>query len=376
MTDSKIRVLIGANDLVLAGVQRLVIEQLQGLDRSRFDVALVILRQFPGKETFDDLIPADVRVYRLDFGRLLDVSEWIKLIGILRRERPRVVKTATFFSNALFLTLRPLFGYRVIAAEHNTVAMKPRWQRAADRWLFARAFTIVADSKQVADFVAESEGIPREKFSVVYNGVDLARIEEAKAKYAPMRASIRKEHDVPEDAFVFFTVARLVKQKNHVLMVEAFARVREAHPEAFLVIAGDGALRQEIEARAAELGVKNAVVMLGEQKNIYRYYAASDAFLLTSRHEGFCIAAMEGLAFGMPLISTKVAGVSEYLKDSVNGYFTEHNAVDIAEKMTKVLLMSDEEVASFSRAGIETAGEYSIERYRSGVNELLLSAAR
>ena len=50
------------------------------------------------------------------------------------------------------------------------------------------------------------------------------------------------------------------------------------------------------------------------------FYAMSDFFIMTSRHEGFCIAAMEGLAFGMPLISTKVAGIVEYLKDEVNGF--------------------------------------------------------
>ena len=374
MSDTRTRVLIGANDLVLAGVQRLVIEQLECLDAERFDIALVVLRQFPGKETFDDRIPKHVRVYRLDFKRLLDLSEWRALMRILRIERPKVVKTATFFSNAIFLMLKPFYAYEVIAAEHNTVVEKRWWQRMLDRTLLPRAFTVVGDSKEVVDFVATSEGIPREKFTVVYNGVDTAGIAAAEAAYAKERASIRRAYGIAEDAYAFFTAARLVKQKNHALMVEAFAKVRQSRPRASLVIAGDGGLRGEIERRARELGVEDAVVLLGEQKDVYRFYAASDAFLLTSRHEGFCIAAMEGLAFGMPLISTRVAGVSEYLVDGINGYFAAHEAGDIAEKMVRVMDAGPEERERMRSAGKETAAQYSIERYGREMNRLFTAA--
>lgn len=372
---ARIKVLIGANDLLLAGVQRLVIDQLQQLDRTKFEVHLIILRVFPGKETFRALVPEDVSVHQLQFRGLWDIVCWAQTVRLLLRIRPRVVKTATFFSNTVFLVLRPFFGYRVIAAEHNTVSGKPRWQRMVDRILLPQAYAVVADSKMVATFVTESEGISSRHFRVIYNGIDIAAVVEAQKTYAAARASIRAKFGIPQEAQVLFTAARLVQQKNHALMIEAFAKVCAVRDDAFLLIAGEGGLRGELEALVEARGISDRCLLLGAQKNVQQFYAISDIFLLTSRHEGFCIAAMEGLAFGLPLISTNVAGVGEYLSDGVNGFFTEHAAGDIAEKILRALNLSPGERALMATNAKETARHYSIERYGEAINALVAEAA-
>jgi UDP-glucose:(heptosyl)LPS alpha-1,3-glucosyltransferase len=80
---------------------------------------------------------------------------------------------------------------------------------------------------------------------------------------------------------------------------------------------------------------------------------------------------MEGLAFGMPLLSTRVAGVSEYLEEGKNGFFVDADPADIAEKMNKTASFSEEQLRSFSVSGMETASSYSLERYIQAYRDML-----
>ncbi len=356
-------IVIGTNDMLMGGVQRLVIDQLNAINQSVFDVHLIVLMEFSGKATFDDLIPDGVHVHRMRFNGFKDISAWQKLFRTLKRINPSVVKTATFFSNTVFLALKPFFKYEVIAAEHNTVRMKPYSQRLVDQLLLPRAFTIAADSKAVADFVEETEHIDRKHFTVLYNGVDLDAIASAEQEYAPRRTSLRAEYGIPEDAFVILSVGRLVHQKNPQLMLEGFAKFSELEANAYLVVAGDGKERKDLERIATEKGILDRVRFLGEHRGVHALYAMSDVFLLTSRHEGFCIAAMEGLAFGLPLISTRVAGVTEYLEEGVNGLFIEASPDDVARALEQIRKLPASERERYALAGKETASGYSIKRY-------------
>jgi glycosyltransferase involved in cell wall biosynthesis len=375
-SQKKIRVLVGANDLLLAGVQRLVIDQLTLLDRSRFDVHLVVLRQFPGRETFYDRIPEDVSVHRLSFKGLFDPPQWVALIRILNTVRPNVVTTATFFSNTVFLLLRPFFKYQSIASEHNTIQQKPLWQRTVDRLLFRYAYTVVGASQMVVDFVSTTEHLNSKYFTVISNGVDLEVVAKIKETYTTTRNTLRATYNIPPDAFVIFTAARLVHQKNHELMISAFAQVCKQRSQVYLVIAGEGALRRTLEEQIRTQEIKKQVLLIGEHKNVQELYTMADCFLLTSRYEGFCIAAMEALAFGLPLISTRVAGVAEYLENGVNGFFVDEDARHIAHVVVKVMCFTDDIYEQFSHAGQATATRYSTARYGEAWNALLSQATQ
>jgi glycosyltransferase involved in cell wall biosynthesis len=98
----------------------------------------------------------------------------------------------------------------------------------------------------------------------------------------------------------------------------------------------------------------------------------SDITLLSSDHEGFCIAAMEGLAFGAPLVSTRVAGVVEYLEDGKNGFFAEKTPEDLAEKMEKIVDLSESNFIDFQENSRRTALNYSLESYGKRLTKLFI----
>ncbi|OGG48247.1 hypothetical protein A2678_01530 [Candidatus Kaiserbacteria bacterium RIFCSPHIGHO2_01_FULL_53_31] len=373
---SKIKVVIGEKNLNIGGTQRLAIDQLTLLDKSIFDVYLITLSHVSFQGDFYDLVPPGVAVHRLDFKNWHDISEWSKLIALFRRIRPDIVKSSGFFGNAIFRTLQPFFGFRAIAAEYGTVPKRSVLHRLINKILDRVTYTTIGDSKKVVAALADSAGYSPEKLTVIYNGVDLAAIEKSQCVYGPERESIRREFGIGTSDVVFLCIARFIYQKNHSLMIDAFAEAARSRADFRLVLVGDGALREPTLRHAEELSVQNRVIMVGERKDLHRFYSMSDFFLMTSRYEGFSIVSMEGMAFGLPLLSTRVAGICEYLADGNNGFFLEPEPHDIAEKMLKIAALSKEELYSMKERAKRTADGFSLERYANACNQLFIKAAQ
>lgn len=110
--------------------------------------------------------------------------------------------------------------------------------------------------------------------------------------------------------------------KGVALLIDAFARIRAAHPAAHLTLVGDGPERAALEARAAALGLGQAVTFTGYlgQAEVAAQLDASDVFVLPSFAEGVPVVLMEAMASRRPVIGPRVAGVPELVEDGVSGY--------------------------------------------------------
>jgi glycosyltransferase involved in cell wall biosynthesis len=370
----KIVLAIVVNDLAMAGVQRLAVDQVQLLPPDTFDLHLIVLRKQKSVGDFFHLVPTHVKVYRLDFTSLYDVYSWVRLLRVLRVISPDIVKSSLFFSNTVMRLCQPWYRYVLITAEHNTDLVKKRLQYFFNRMLYRLDFVMVVDSQMVATFLSTTEKIPRTHFKVIYNGVDIERIQASKETLLAQRSSIRSKLRVGKENFLFITVARLVKQKNHQLMIDAFAELYQVRKQARLVIVGDGPLRPDLERQIDQLGLRNLVQLVGEHADTHPFYIASDCFLMTSKHEGFCIAAMDGLAFEKPLISTRVAGIEEYLIDGVNGYFVPGDKSSVAETMKLVIDLPEDKMKRLKANAQSTSVRYSKERFKDEYVALLQQA--
>ena len=368
----KIKIVIVTNDLIIGGVQKLIVDQVTLLNREKFTLSVVSLYQFPGKADFYDLIPSDVSVYKLEFKRFFDLKQWRALVAILRKEKPDIVKSSLFLSNVMVLFLKPFFGYKVISAEHNTDLNRPWHIRMLNRFFSMFTHTIVADSKGVVDIVSKTEGIPKKKFTVIYNGVDTDSIKKYIEENKQKKYEQRREIGLVESDFVFLTIARLATQKNHELMLESFTLFSKEVQNAKLVIVGDGSLRNMLEEKAEKLGIKEKVLFEGEKKDINKYYNIADSFIMTSVREGFCIVAMQALAFGLPVISTKVAGIIEYVKEGENGFFADDEAMSVRDAMLKVYKLTPEERSRFYLDARKTSENYSTASYIEKYEKLFL----
>jgi glycosyltransferase involved in cell wall biosynthesis len=155
---------------------------------------------------------------------------------------------------------------------------------------------------------------------VVYNGVDVHRF-----GHPYDGAAKRRELDIPADAWVIGLVANLRPQKNHEALLRAFAQLRTAVPEAWLVLVGDWERRPGLEALADTLGIRDRVRFLGYRLDVPELYAAFDAYCLPSHYEGMPLSLFEAMSAGKPVVATRVVGIREFIADGETGLLVPPN---------------------------------------------------
>src|SRR5262249_23334896 len=138
----------------------------------------------------------------------------------------------------------------------------------------------------------------------------------------------------------FICVGRLSAQKGHFVLVDAFARLVRDGADARLVLAGDGELRPEIQARIAAAGLQGPVEITGwlSEGDLRERILTSRALVLSSIAEGLPMVLMEALALGRPVIGTSIAGIPELVKPGLTGWLvTPGNAGELASAMREAL---------------------------------------
>jgi N-acetyl-alpha-D-glucosaminyl L-malate synthase BshA len=151
--------------------------------------------------------------------------------------------------------------------------------------------------------------------------------------------------------------------KRPVDCVEILARVVQAGINTRLVMVGDGSERANVEHRARCLGVYDRCVFVGKQPNIVDYLSAAEVLLLPSEQESFGLAALEAMACEVPVIASRVGGISEVVTDGETGYLSE---VGDVKKMADdaARLLTDEKLR---REMGKRARESAVSRYRTDI---------
>jgi glycosyltransferase involved in cell wall biosynthesis len=128
-------------------------------------------------------------------------------------------------------------------------------------------------------------------------------------------SGFRAQHGIGEDVLVLLYVARLQGFKDHETLIRAFALVHKQIKKCRLVLAGSGHIAKTIHELVRELGLDDAVIMLGETdfESLPEVYAAADIKVISSIYESFCFAALEGMATALPIVTTDNGWVPQLL---------------------------------------------------------------
>ena len=153
-----------------------------------------------------------------------------------------------------------------------------------------------------------------DRLHVMRNGVDPER-------FAPQPQQAMRAELGLAGAPVVLTVGNLQEHKGQRLVLDAFAALRTSHPQARLVIVGDGPDREWLTRRTAELGLGGAVTLAGTVPNaeLARWYSAADVLVLASRREGWPNVLLEGMACGTPVVASAVGGIPEVVQSTAVG---------------------------------------------------------
>lgn len=200
----------------------------------------------------------------------------------------------------------------VVAVLHGLRSGRGWGRRLANAWIHPRLARLVAVSDSVAADVRRADpALPPGKVTTVHNGIDPAR-------HAPQgdRVDLRRVLLPGGEGGVWFgTAGRLVPGKNHVVLLEAFARVAISLPDARLLIAGTGPQREALQAHAGRLGIQRRVAFLGFRRDLPAVLQALDVFVLPSLREGFGLALVEAMAAGCVVVAGRVGAVPEVVGD-------------------------------------------------------------
>lgn len=161
-------------------------------------------------------------------------------------------------------------------------------------------------------------GVFARRNEVIYNGVDTDKFCDRTS--LEQRGRLRRAHGFSDADFVIGIAAFLRREKNHVQLVEAVARLRNRGIPARALLIGEGEMRATIEARARELAVERSVVIAGLQQEVGPHVAACDAVVLCSLAETFSLAALEAMALGRPVVHSAIGGAAEMIRPGDNGF--------------------------------------------------------
>lgn len=115
------------------------------------------------------------------------------------------------------------------------------------------------------------------------------------------------------------SVTRLETQKNVSMLIDAFARFKQKHPDYILTIYGEGEERMKLEKKVLELNLEDAVFLPGRKKDVHKKIVGAEVFAMASNFEGMSNSLIEAMCLGLPCISTKVSGATELIEEGING---------------------------------------------------------
>lgn len=323
MAGVKRRILFAVPNLNGGGAERVMVNILRTLDPQQYDITLLLVDRIG---VFFDLVPDYVNLQSLDVKRTRHSLP--KLIKAIRVNRPDVIISTTNRMNifvliaALFAKGRPKVFVRepnLPSAQINNNSLSPLSLKLV-KLLYPRAYRVIAQTDEMNAEIHTHFGVAKDKIVTLMNPLDTATMDAHLADAANPFASGTRN---------FVAAGRLSFQKGFDLLINAFARFADDHPEYRLTILGEGEDRAALEALVTELTLGEKVSLPGFQSNPHRYIKHADALVLSSRWEGLPNIVLESLYIGTPVVATRVVSMlDEIIQDGVNGQLCEVDNVD------------------------------------------------
>ncbi|MBF0625486.1 MAG: glycosyltransferase family 4 protein [Magnetococcales bacterium] len=285
---------------------------------------------------------------------------WQALREFLIRRQPDVVVSHSSTDSWLTAIARlslphppPLVRLRHISA--------PVPHNALTRWLYLRASRqIVTTGEALKQTLMRDNGYPPERLVSIPTGIDLTRFTPGN------RAAARAATGLPAAGPLLGIIATLRSWKGHDDLLDAFALLARDSPHPTLVIVGDGPRQAAIEARIANHGLGQRVILAGKQTDVVPWLRALDIFVLPSyANEGVPQALMQAMACGLPVVTTPVGSIPEIIEPGVTGLLVPpRDPPCLARELA--LLLNDPH-----RRAMLGAGALAMARWRCGLEIML-----
>ena len=302
------------NTLVYGGAERVASHILKYYSNNSKPIILILF-----KNSIKLDIPKNVKVFFLDETTIFNnhLFNFIKLpflayrlLKILKIEninvclslttRPNYVNILSSFYNK---KIKHIISERSCPSqEYGGINLKSYINRFLIKFLYNKRINIISNSIGNKNDLIENFGINKSKIKVINNPLDLKFIENSK----------RKINFFDKNFINFVSVGRLDSNKNFKMMIEVISKLKNKSVRLYVI--GTGQEYSQLSDLIDECCLNEQVFLIGEKNNPFKYIKAADAFLFTSKSEGFPNVLIESLACGTPIISHNCkAGPDEIL---------------------------------------------------------------
>ncbi|HEY4818063.1 MAG TPA: glycosyltransferase [Candidatus Acidoferrum sp.] len=349
---NKIKVVHIVPMLSPGGAERVAVHIVRGLSRQRYEPIVISFTGRLGCDLDTLLEEAGIEVRYLGKHSGFDYRVYSRLHPALKYYRPDIVHThlhvLRYALPSLLLLKRTSLLHTVHNLAEREIEPRGRW---IQRYALNHGVVPVAVAQEVALSLERLYEIRRCR--VISNGIPT----NCYANPQTPRREWRAKQGFADEDVLFVCVARFAPQKNHALLLKAFAQGPASHPKAHLVLVGEGVLREGLEEQAKNLGLTDRVHFLGLRTDIPDVLGAMDVFVLSSDWEGNPLSIMEAMASGLSIVSTDAGGVPKLLESGKEGFIVARGDVQALANSMASLLRDREARQSFGNAAAQRAKE-------------------
>jgi glycosyltransferase involved in cell wall biosynthesis len=286
-----------------------------------------------------------------------------QLSGMLRRYRADILHLHfTGFVGAYPWLAHLLSVDKVFFTDHssrssNYVPRRAPWWKRSLVQLINYPITRVICVSKYGCYCATSLGLlPASRYQLVYNGVDLSRVNADSRR----GAEFRRRFNISNEKKIIVQVSWIIPEKGITDLLEVARLVISNHPDTQFVIVGEGPYREQYTKQAHKMGLGENVTWTGLMRDPFceGVYDAADVVCQLSRWEevfGWMIA--EAMAFGKPVIATRVGGIPELVDEGKTGFLVDRGDVKAAAERLQTLLEDGELRKTLGSAGSQKTAE-------------------
>lgn len=292
---------------------------------------------------------------------LLDLRCLIQLFFFFRKERPFIVHTHTSKAGILGRLAAWLAGVpALVHTPHGHIFRGYYGPLLTEIFVLIERLAARVTDKIVC--LTEQEKLDHiklrvsgpGKFVTIHSGVDLSMFEQPGA----FKGRVREELGIPEGDPVIGTVGRLVPVKGHEYMIRAFALLMKRYESLWLILIGDGSMRDYLEDLCKDLKIRDRVIFTGWRSDVPGFLSLFDIFVLPSLNEGMGRVLVEAMVAGRPIVASNVGGIPDLVKDGQNGLLVPAADVKALTNGMDFLLANPEKRTEMGGTGKKMAKQY------------------
>lgn len=358
------RILYSLNSIGPGGVQSLVFDLCEHFAKLGIDVGIISFSPISSpfqvqeyirlKKLFPIYLPERQLINKID--RLSYVCKITDMF------RPNIVHCHTPMPHFYLLIASKRLNIKIIATFHNLIMWPNILDELKAKIMFLSCLSKLTDfyiaiCNKIKDMMINKYFISPKKIKLIYNGVNEERLKcELKS-----RNEIRAKIGISENDLAIVHIAKVEFMRKNQLLSLRVHRALKHYYKAFLLFVGDGPDLNILRDMNKD---DPTVKILGARKDIPELLASSDIFFLPSYREGFPISIIEAMYYGLPVIASNVGGISEIIKDGINGFLIDPNNYELERLVSLIIQLRDkrEIYNKVSENAINTAKLFGIEK--------------